>query len=533
MIKKIVKYFEGGKPTWRKRSVQILYIVFLIIILSFIPNTFREHFIDSKAEITNLNELSLAKSNREIALFSEFIKQDPELYQDLKFRALEMERLHDQCLVYISELENKLKSVEEKLFFSGSTALWSTNELDSLIHMVHLYRSGLIELTEYQSTTQIDSLLNIKRFIRDTEGNLVALDKYLGSDPQSGLRYLEWLKLKLNSAYATALQSLEKRIVRSYNDSRKHSKIKLPDIRENSSLADFFRHAEKQEFSSQRISKSSELESIKINAQHRSSISLHDLVYYKVNFSKRSENNLSIRVSHMEGDQYFSLDASGDFLYVPQTTGTYSFTFSVGNEIVRDQVYVERNENAVVVNEFQSLFKGLQNEIQITDQLMQFSPDIAVETDNGNWSYSEGKLYVQPSNTGKTSIRIFANMPYGKILLVDGVYDVYDKPLPLFSINGALNGGDIKATNSLNIVLLNDNPSLDQFYIKSFIINVISKSSNLQQSSFYIRGESIDQSVENIVSQLKSGDKLLCDEIEIRNSSGQIFKLAPYVLNIL
>lgn len=533
MINRVKKYFNGSNSDLRKRSVHILYIVFLIIILSFIPNSFKEHLLDTKTEITTLNKKSISSSNRELALFSEFIRQDPELYQDLKFRAIEMERLKDQCNQYISRLQNKYYSADKKNnVFSKKGISWSSSELDSLLHIINLYRSGLIELTDYQGTSEIDSILHIKRFIQDTEGSIVSLDDYLKSSTYAGSTYLQWLEIKINAAYNVALNRLEADILRTYNDSKKYEKIKLPNITNNERLTDFFRSAESIEPSTNRIAKSSEHDNITINAQHKSTLTVNDLIHYKVSLNNNSSDKLSIRVDHLDGDQYFSMNSSGDFIFVPQTSGIYSFTFSKNDEVVRDQVYVEEVENAVVVNNIQSLFKGVQNEIQISDQLMKFSPAINVETNNGSWRYVAGKLFIQPASSGNASIKIYADMAYGKILLIDGTYDVYEKPLPTFSLNGTLNGGGISGAADFKVLLLNDNPGLDQFYTKSFVITLISRQDRINQQSFFVRGEELDQKVISSIAKLHKGDKILCDEIEIRSSTGQIFKLDPYVVNV-
>lgn len=525
------KYFDTSADL-RRRSVHVLYLIFLVIILSFIPSSFDKHKVDPQADLLELSEYSVQQANTEIKLFAQIIQDRPDLYQDLKFSALEMERLNSSCTNYlkrlIREVESKGSSV---LFKDNNKANINSLEVDSLFSMLLTYRSSINELTEYTAADQLDTLLPLTKYVTDNEGKVIAINEYFEGSNENTINYLKWLTVKVNKAYCIGLNNLSKSIARTFNSLDEVQLSRITSDDKQSSLRDFFK-GKRTAPDIPRNTSDNGKNSISIEALHSSDLNVKDLIHFNVKYITSEDEELVVHIKSLDEDLYYNMPKEGSFFYIPQKAGNYTFSFSLGSAKLREQVYVNPPNKLMVQNDLPRLFKGVTNNLKLSEVIVENQWKILAESDNAKCSYQNGKLNIIPNNGGIMKLNIFAIMPYGKILIDKSEYEVIDYPLPSFSVNGLLNGSAFNNQSDLNIILLNDNPGLDQFTIRSYNLTTVNTHSSNNIKTYYLRANTINTAVRSAISAMRSGDKLLFDQIKVSNTRGEIFTLSPYVLNI-
>lgn len=536
-MRKINQYFNDLSEL-RKRSIHLLYLVFLILIFAFIPSN-----TPSMSNVTEQSYRELSSNTQSIStsntiLFLHLIQQRPELYQEIKFRALEIERLSENTIEYVDQLIQLLETrVDKENFFNAKRLLLSELQADSLYSALSLYRNGIAELTNYENTSLLNEVLPLNKYYKNANGDFVSMHKYYFSNNiKTSISHLEVLAAQIEQLYATGLQLLSAEIARKYADMSELNVMKLSqnerltDIYDHHSLRSFFDHIESNGKYRSKVVVEDVENSFSIKAMHQNKLRAGDRVHYKLQFNKAQTEKIDISVRRVNDQFYYTMPTEGDFYFFPQTEGSYIFSFSDGVKTYRDQLYVAADQ-AKLRGGNMVLYAQASNKFNFAQDFADMSSDLSYSLDNGKIIQNGVQLELIPDHIGNARLELFAQMPYGKINIGNYTYTVIEKPLPQLLINGKPTGTPISVSDLKNSFELSLSGSTNT-NINSFNATIIRTGSGMSSQIFYNRGNTASSAFIGELLKSKSADKVLLDGISAKTESGSTVTIAPYVLII-
>ena len=315
MKKGIIAYFNLSSEL-RKKSIHLLYLVFLVLIFAFIPGHQNVH---KEIEIDQHHKLAEEFQNKSVVnalLVLHMVEDNQTLYQEIKFKTTESERLAKEIEQNIIILRKSLTSEEGQVTESAS---------DSLFKMIHDYKLALDQLSHFNISASLDSLLGNDKLIRDESGKLhTNYDYYFAKSDRTN----SWYNLDLISSYckralaltidAVISQSLEEYGDHQLQQTALHSSQNWTRLLESKSISSYLDpmvHAQKP------ASRGLANTQLKINANHLEQLRIGEFLHYDLDWN--SNEKLLISIERAGQKEYFSMSQKGAFRYYALEAGSY------------------------------------------------------------------------------------------------------------------------------------------------------------------------------------------------------------------
>ncbi len=521
----------------RRRSIHLLYLIFLVLIFAFIPSDKSVQLGVDEKDFKNLSIENQELSTSNTILFLHLIQQSPELYEEIKFRAIEIERSKIKCLNFIESLISDLREnhTEAQSVFNLNKEIIAQTKTDSLYQMLIVYKNSITELTNYENVERLDKILPLSKYVQDKHGKYLSQHQYyFTSSAAQSISYLTLLSAQVNQLYGLGLKMLNTDIARRYTSLDDLELMKLSenenfsDLFNHQSLSQFFQQIEKDEYKPAVKFNNSSSNGFSVQPMHNQSMSTGSMIHYKLSINDEEIDKISITVRRINHQSYFSMPSSGDFYFFPQEEGNYIFTFKSNKGEIRDQLFIQKPKHILCSDEEGVLYMSTENSLHIESLVREKNWTLEVENSNGTAVVNNDQLLVTPANAGKTTLKIYAIMPYGKILVCSKSYQVIEQALPAFSFMGIPNGASIAIDDLMRL----ESASLRgaSFEIVSFNCTVLKSSSKGISKTYYNRTAQLQPSIKTLFNSVVRGDKILFDDVALKTPEGKVLKASPYIL---
>jgi hypothetical protein len=517
----------------RSRTIYLLYIIFLLLIFAFVP--FRP-----SPETTDVNykmeqtakELELVQNTNTLLLLH-LMQDNPELFEEVKFKCLEIERDASYPLEYIKLLRFEVQNPEDSSRrFSGI----QRNQIDTLFKKIRAYRLGLLELLEPGTISMLNDILPDTDYEKNSKGKLIpSQDFYFPAKASSEfvLNNLAVLEMAIIRAKVLGFnQIVNSPDFRSLSGSlfdqiKLSGNEELSDLLQGRSLRDFFNHIENLRLG--HISQQIDRGTFIIEKLQGNQISSGQLIKYKLRFEIGAAP-LIVKVNSVTESETFQLSEAGLFVYYPHNTGLYSFTFTQGESLHEEQIAVVRKQDILNSYQLPVLFKGIENEINIRPLIAEMRVPIDVQISKGSIRNSGDQYFALVESSGGVQIDVYANMPYGRVLVDQKKYLVSNNPpisiqFTTYPAGSYIPSNEIKEVYFMQLI---SDLDIGAAEIVDFQILKISRNTNLVTPTITNYGPNFNPATRSLLANCSSGDLIMVTNARVRSPKGQILNLLPY-----
>lgn len=510
----------------RRRSTQLLYLCFLVLLFVFMPSL-RSGKTPPAQNLGTLknNTQQLGRSNALLIL--EMLPKDSKAHNELSTSFSRIERLSNKNIQLINVLSSQVRNRDSVNSFFD-LGLVNEYEAEQLYQSLYSYRAEILGILGIHHESVVMSLLNISKFSTNEEGKLRPFyELYFKRRSADEIQaYLNTLYVSVVNLESLCYLESSKRILAEYSaevDISEH----LIYLLEAQQISDGFsssKNTYRYEIIGNRNNKRLYLEKL-IKDQYATQEVILFNTYFNAN-----EDKLLVKVEHMGETEYFSLTKPGAFIYFPQYEGAYRFIFEQENTLWTSDIQVyapEKEQNNI------PLALGVENTIPLPEDIADLPFELQFESTNGSVGSANKKIYIKPTQLGTLNISASCKTPYGMIRIGSYSFEVEAPRLPVLHIGNVLNGGSMSKEEILqqSKVSIKRNYSTD-YQIIRFQLSVFNPQTGTSSRIFHNQGENFSASIVNMLQDVKSGDRLLIDEIVTSVGGTETITLAPYLLNI-
>jgi hypothetical protein len=551
-MSKRIPYLSSGNGI-RQKAVNLFYLIFLILIFSFIPSDFVDsaHYTNSSLDLisNDINQLNKASTN----YFLHLLESEPLLYEETRDQFLEIETITKSTTKYIDNLKLELiniDKIDEYGFFKNGRKEATSQELmiygnkaDSLFNKLEAFKNTISEYLSPKEVEEINNILPLRKYELTSDGNYIEADKfYFDRTPLNvSILNLSHFKSRVERARVYTNQKLIRTVL--FENAAllpdEYLKIFSGDIIDTKAggTAQFFERLDSGGF---------------LNADARSDFlkttyfiesitdSIHPVgqaIQYYAHFDSSSNQNIKITVSSDDGIQYFGLSKPGKFYFYPSSKGRYKFTFSNGTKIRTKKITVI-DANPVIQNtRLSTLYIGLDNPLSIKTSEFDADDNLEAAITNGQIIKKGEIFYARVFKKGITQVKIFANMPYGKIKVAEKSFVIRELHPPVPLINGTKSGDhvSVSSVSEFTQISLKTDEYLvkEDVYIADFDFILIYNNHNAVIQPIKNKGATFNSHIKSAMQRAKKGDILIFSNIRTLSSRGLEVTIPSLTLTVL
>jgi hypothetical protein len=527
----------------RQKAVNLFYLIFLILIFSFIPSGFVDSTFHTNASLDLISKEVNELNNNNTKYFLHLLKNEPELLNATKNKLIRIESITTNTTAYIDSLKVLLISVDSMNkygFFKFGKEETTSNDImiygkkaDSLFNKLAAYKKTMAEYLNPTEKKHLDAILPLPRYEMTSDGNKMPAEEfYFNHTPLNvAILNLSHFKSRVERIKVYAHQKLinktffENASYIPFDDLKLGSGESISDLIGNSTIEDFFKKLE--------LSDTLAVESAtRLSRQHRYFIeSLTDTIHpmgkaieYYAYFDTAGTKNMSITVSSDDGTEYFGLSQPGSFYFFPSSRGRYTFTFNNGKRVTTKRITVIDSDPIIENTRLSTLYIGLDNPLSVKTSEFDSDDNLTAVITNGQVIKKGNIFYARVFKTGITRVKIYANMSYGRIKVAEKSFIIRELQKPIPVINNLQSGGVVKKVNLSqfqNMKLLTDEYLINEdVYVANFEFMLIYSDYSAIVKPIKNTGSSFNRNILNALDKAKPGDILMFNNIQTLSSRG-------------
>ncbi len=537
------KTYFGTDGSLRQKAINLFYLIFLILIFSFIPSDFVDsahHTNKSLDLISNeINQLNATSVNYYLHL----LRNDPELLNETRQRLQEIEYITKNTTEYIDSLKLDLINIDKMNpygFFKNGRKEFTSNELmiydlkaDSLFNKLEAFKKTVSEYLSPKEVEHIHSILPLPKYELNSEGDYIEANKfYFDKTPLNvSILNLSHFKSRVERIKVYAHQNLLKQVLIENATILPFENLKIvegesiSDLYGSSSIAEFFEKIDPGGFLKQEMERSN----FKKTRYFIESLTdtIHPMgkaIQYYAYFDTSGTKNLKITVSSDDGTQYFGLSKPGPFYFFPSSKGRYKFLFDNGTKAFTKNITVIDADPIIQNTRLSTLYIGLDNPLNIKTSEFDADDNLTAEITDGQVIKKGEIFYARVFKRGITQVKIYANMPYGRIKVAEKSFVIRELHPPTPLINGMKSGGIVKKANLSqfeSMSLITDEYLVDEdVYIADFDFMLIYNDFNSVNKPIKNVGSSFNNLILGAFERASKGDILIFSNIRTLSSRG-------------
>jgi hypothetical protein len=540
----------------RQKAVNLFYLIFLILIFSFIPSGFVDSTFHTNVSLDLISNEVNQLNNNNTKYFLHLLKNEPKLLNETKYKLIRIESITNNTTAYIDSLKVKLISIDKMNkygFFKFGKEETTSNEVmvygkqaDSLFNKLAAYKETMAEYLSPREKKYLDAILPLPRYEMTSEGiKIPAREFYFKHTPLNvTILNLSHFKSRVERIKVYAHQKLinktffENASSIPFDDLKLGSGESISDLIGNSTIQEFF---EKLELSSNLATGST----TGLSGKHRYFIeSLTDTIHpmgkaieYYAYFDTAGTKNMSITVSSDDGTEYFGLSKPGSFYFYPSSRGRYTFTFNNGKKVTTKHITVIDSDPIIENTRLSTLYIGLDNPLSVKTSEFDADDNLTAVITNGQVIKKGNIFYARVYKTGITQIKIYANMSYGRIKVAEKSFVIRELQNPIPVINNLKSGGVVKKANLSqlqNMKLLTDEYLIDEdVYVANFEFMLIYGDYSSIVKPIKNTGASLNRNILNALEKAKPGDILMFNNIRTLSSRGAESLIPSLTLTVI
>lgn len=534
----------GGDNPLRQKAVNLFYLIFLILLFSFVQSDFLDSTIHSiKAMEVMTQEYGQLNTDKSIN-FLRMLPSDEALFEETRQSLIEVETLSKNTLEYINDLKKKIIEVDKFNDYgyykngreesTSNMLMISEQRADSLFKKLNGYKQSISKYLSEKEFAYVNELLPLNPYEMNSEGHLIEANNfYFKRAPL----YISVLNL---TQFASRIERIKifvsDKIMRQVlEDNAANLPIEGYKFTENENIQDYFGSNTVQDFFEKldpiKYSKNEELKEPNNRFTQFFIESLNDSVHvvgqpikFDISFDSSTVKKVLISVQSSKGTEYFSLNKSGKFLYFPNKKGNYNFTFSNDKKKSQKSIIVIDAEPVLENTRLSTLYIGIDNPLSIKTSEFDEEDNLIAEINDGNVIRKGNIFYARVYKKGIVQIKIFVQKPYGKIKVAEKSFVVRELQAPMPSINKFLSGAtvsveDVKKFSDIQIKT--DEYLVDELvYVADFDFIAITSTTNKVSVKIKNVGASLNNDIRNALENVQSGDLLIFNNIRTLSSRG-------------
>ena len=540
----------------RQKAVNLFYLIFLILIFSFIPSGFVDTTYHTNTSLDLISAEVNQLNNTSTKYFLHLLRNEPELLMETKGKLIRIESITKNTTSYIDELKLKLIEVDKMDDFgyfkfgkeegtSNSVMIYG-KQADSLFNKLHAYKKTIAEYLTPKDVEEINKILPLPTYELTSDGNYVlAAEYYFQRTPLSvAVLNLSHFKSRVERIKVYAHQKIVKQILFENASILPFENMKLAkdetftDILGTSSLQEFFETIEPNGFLANQIAASNELRSrYYIESLTDTIHPMGRAIQYYAYFDTTGTRSLKIQVSSDDGTQYFGLSKPGSFYFYPSSKGRYTFTFKNGKKITTKKITVIDADPIIQNTRLSTLYIGLDNPLNIKTSEFDENDNLTAEITDGQVIRKGEIFYARVFSKGITKIKIYAQMPYGRIKVAEKSFVIRELHKPIPSINGIISGGIVKKANisQFKVMTLQTDEYLidEEVYIADFEFMLLYNKFSAVVQPIKNVGSSFNDQVLKGLQRAKVGDVIIFTNIRTLSSRGVETIIPTLTLNVI
>jgi hypothetical protein len=540
----------------RQKAVNLFYLIFLILIFSFIPSGFVDTTYHTNASLDLISAEVNQLNNTSTKYFLHLLRNEPELLMQTKDKLIRIESITKNTTNYIDELKLKLIEVDKMDDFgyfkygkeegtSNSVMIYG-KQADSLFNKLQAYKKTVAEYLTPKDVEEINKILPLPTYELTSDGNYVlAAEYYFQRTPLSvAVLNLSHFKSRVERIKVYAHQKIVKQILFENASILPFENMKLAkdetftDILGTSSLQEFFETIEPNGFLANQKAAGNELRSrYYIESLTDTIHPMGRAIQYYAYFDTTGTRSLKIQVSSEDGTQYFGLSKPGSFYFYPSSKGRYTFTFNNGKKITTKKITVIDADPIIQNTRLSTLYIGLDNPLNIKTSEFDANDNLTAEITDGQVIRKGEIFYARVFSKGITKIKIYAQMPYGRIKVAEKSFVIRELHKPIPSINGIISGGIVKKANisQFKVMTLQTDEYLidEEVYIADFEFMLLYNKFSAVVQPIKNVGSSFNDQVLKGLQRAKVGDVIIFTNIRTLSSRGVETIIPTLTLNVI
>ncbi len=531
---KSIGSFFNSNGSLRQKAINLFYLIFLILIFSFIPSDFVDsaHHSNTSLDLITQDINQLNKTSTDF--FLQLLKDEPILYEQTHDKFQEIEAITRITTQFIDDLKIQLINVDkidDNGFFKNGRSEYTSQELmihenkgDTLFKVLRAFKNTMVEYLSSSDIDEFNAILPLPKYELTSDGNYIKANEfYFDRTPLNiSILNLTHFKSRVERARVFTNQRLIKatieenaaflpsEFVNLYLENGAHATSSAPNFNTEPLL-------ETEEVTQ------NETNAFYVELLSDTSVYLGHLIRYQIHISPLAQKPIQITVDGPQAREVFTMNTSGKFYFYPSKLGRYTINFIGEAKTSKREHSVIKNITQVQTGKLTPLYIGIDNPLDISTLDFDNPNIISAEITSGQVLKVDNKFVARVRQKGITTLKVFANMSYGKVKIAEQTFVVRELNNPIPLINGIKSGATVayrKRTQLRKISL-----KTDEYMIKSGVNVMHFEFSRIHSNHSEItspidnNGATFNQSVLTEIRKAQSGDMLLFSNVTIKQEN--------------
>jgi GldM N-terminal domain/GldM C-terminal domain len=532
---------ETNAQRLRQKAINLLYLIFLAFLFSFIPSDFVDTTYQSNDSMNLLCSEVERQSNKYNAMILSYVREDEELFNDTKLKLVRIDGMTKNQIQLIEQLKQGLiakKGFNKYGYLTSGKSENPSNEFmvaenkgNELFESLSRYKSNLSVLLSAEDAFYLDSILPLPELIRRSDGDYASgVEFYFKKNPLNvAILNLSHFKSRVERARIFTIGKIVQEINIAKPDAIPEEIGRI--IMEDNALLgnlDFLKTFRLQE----QPVEEEDLASMTVESVSDSVYAVGKPARFYVNFDSNSANNISVTLKTSTlPSKTVQMYKPGMYMFVPQTKGYYQLQFSDGEHFTRKYIKVMDLDPVLQNNEMGTLYIGLDNALNVKTSEFEDTEGLTANISNGEILKKGKNFYARVYRTGVVTVQIFAKLTFGSVKVAEKRFIVRELNPPVANILNIASGNKITLDQMTNVRTLNvvseEYLLSEQFYVSSFEFSIIYNNHTSILQPIINTGSSLNTISTEALKRVKSGDVLIFNKIKAKSSLGKEIDVAP------
>lgn len=557
--------FESSAQRLRQKAINLLYLIFLAMIFTYISSDFVDAVQKSDQTTTVLGREVEMQTNRYNLIVLNHLKNDSITYNRTKHKIAAIDAKTSRELNFIDSL--KFTLIAEEGFnpfgyFKGGKREVLSNEImiegeqaKKLFQRLKNFKLDISQFVEATKVDQIDSIMPLTSYEYKSDGQLIESEKFYFSKHPLTISVMNLTMFKsqlelirsyvVNNAVQEAVNEstyplptpLAKAITA--NDEALGSKDYIPIFLDQinwDSLIVYEDVIDKKERA--RIEEDNEDKKKLVTIE-----SLSDSVYavgkpVRFNFGFDKTNKpVTVSLTSPNGEEKsYVLNEPGVFLFVPEVKGYYELRFTNGTISGRKNLRVLDLKPVLETGQMGTLYIGINNQLNLRTSEFEDTEGLQARISEGQILKKGKSFYARVFKEGQVRVEVFAKMPYGFVRIADKQYVVRSLNPPIATLIGGNEAGTISMDelSSAKALRIKSDELLveEEYYISKFEMTIIYNGHTAILRPIPNVGNSLNSNSLDALSKATPGDIIMFNNISAKSSLGTDIELRPLTYTI-
>lgn len=520
-----------------------MYLVVLALLFSFIPSDFVDTVMHSERTMQKMITETEKNQSRANLMFLKFLENDEFVYNETKGRMIAVEDKTVEILDYIEDIRERLirsDEIDKNGYLKRGKREEIPNDImidkklaDSLMDRLAAFKTDIRSFLPLDALDQLDTILPLPDMIVRSNGKKSAPETFFFSKTPLNITLLNLshFEAQIEHTKSFTIEQIIREAFRLHADRlpfdvRTILESADKNIRERTAIKDFFGQLEVAELLSQLRKKKRESNAY-LHVQ-----SLTDSIYpagrplrFKIYFDSIYTEKVIVKVNNQYGFTEYVLHRPGDFIYIPERKGTYSIQFS-NQQFTTVKSFSVIDVEPVIQNEkYGTLYVGIENALKIQTSEFEDTRNLIARTNNGQVFKRGANFFVKVDEKKLTKVQIYTRMPYGLVKIAEKEFLVKDIDLPIIALGdlkyeAVVPASDLKTIDKILLKDQNTGEENRQYGVIEFDLSLIYNDHTSITPPIHHRGPEFNREARQILSNAKSGDIILLNNLVLRGPDG-------------